>query len=53
MNGEDMNTLTMLRHHLKRTFNFLDVEDVPKLIQRHQRRYELTVLETSAWIKSA
>ena len=53
MNGEDMSTLTMLRHNLKRNFNFLDVEDVAKLIQRHQRRYELTILETSAWVKKA
>jgi len=49
MNGEDMSTVHMLRHNLKKHFNFLDSEDVAKVTQQHARRYELSILETTAW----
>ncbi len=51
MNGDDMPTLAMLRHNLKRHFNFLDAVDVPKVTQTHQRKFEVSILETSAWVR--
>jgi hypothetical protein len=53
MNGEDMSTLHMLRHTLKKAFEFVDAEDVPRLLRRHERKYELVVMETSAWSRHA
>ena len=51
MNGEDMSTVTMLRHNLKRHFSFLDSADVAKVTQRHVRSYHLAILETTAWVR--
>jgi len=49
MNGEDMSTQLMLRYNLKKAFKFIDADDVTKLTRLHHRKYDLTVLETTAW----
>jgi putative 4-mercaptohistidine N1-methyltranferase len=52
MNGEDMNTLHMLKYHLGKTFALLESVDVPKLTRSHARRFVLEILETSVWRRS-
>ncbi len=51
MNGEEMSTLHMLQYHLKKGFKLVDVADVPRLTRQHHRKYELDILETSAWAR--
>jgi formylglycine-generating enzyme required for sulfatase activity/SAM-dependent methyltransferase len=49
MNGEDMPTLHVLNHLLKREFAFLETADIARLTRNHHRRFVLDVMETSVW----
>jgi formylglycine-generating enzyme required for sulfatase activity/SAM-dependent methyltransferase len=49
MNGEDVPTLAMLRHVLKRAFAPLESCDLSRLSRAHARGFRLDVLEASIW----
>ena len=49
MNGEDMSTLHMLRHALRKKFELLETCDLSRLSREHARSYRLDVLEASIW----
>ena len=53
MNGEDLPTLAMLKHALKRGWTFVDAVDVSRLTREHERKFVLEVLETSVWRRRA
>lgn len=49
MNGEAKTTRDMLEHHLRRSFQALDTTDVPRMRRVADRRYDVTIMELSAW----
>jgi len=53
LNGEDMTTLHMLQHYLKRAFAFKEAVDVPRLTRAHGRKFTLEVLEVSVFQRAA
>lgn len=49
MNGEDMDTITMLTHVLKKRFELVGSSDVARLKRLHARKYDLSVMQVSVW----
>lgn len=49
MNGESKTTRDMLEHHLRRSFRVLETSDVPRMRRVADRRYDVTIMELSAW----
>lgn len=53
MNGEQMSTLYVLTHNLKKTFSPQSKpEDLPRCSQKHARRLIVDLMEVSAWVRS-